>query len=430
MSIRLLIMLFVATNCYGIKAFVGTTLGSGTVFCVSDTEEGISNCKTEGSGEYGLMMANIDQANLDSPNKGITWSSAYLTVGSKAQSFSDGATNTAAIIAAHPNDTSKNNAALLCHEYKDPQDPDAVWFLPAKDQLNKMYIYAKGNDLIGRNCKGSKPDGVQCLVGGSDYLAYWSSTEYADFSEFHAWCQHFSHGIQNYCGKSINRFGVRAVRVFNPLTLYPFNSLLLAIEQQKKAKEIEQKRIAAEKLKHEEELRIKEMLSSGALRSITVTLNGSSIGKGDKKQLVVMGKFKNKTESDVTNYGVWKSSNEEVAAFNDHEKPGLITALAGGVADITVTLDGITSKEEELTVVPLDGINARIDEVVTQQNIKLDGQDAKFENVEEAMKQQNMRFDEIIAQKDIEIAKQKAQSNKTTTKLLTNVLNAISKKIQ
>ncbi len=71
------IMLFAAVNCYAVS--VGDSIGGGTVFCVSDTKEGIKNCKTTGSGVYALVMANVDQANLDSPKKGITWSKGYST---------------------------------------------------------------------------------------------------------------------------------------------------------------------------------------------------------------------------------------------------------------------------------------------------------------------------------------------------------------
>lgn len=54
----------------------------------------------------------------------------------------------------------------------------STWYLPAKNELNKMYIYTKANNLIARNCTGSKNGGAQCLLGGySVNMWYWSSTE-------------------------------------------------------------------------------------------------------------------------------------------------------------------------------------------------------------------------------------------------------------
>ena len=71
--VRVLIIVFVVTNCYAEQ--VGASVGGGILFCVSDTLEGIANCKTEGSGNYGLIMAVEDQANLEinkSNHTGIT----------------------------------------------------------------------------------------------------------------------------------------------------------------------------------------------------------------------------------------------------------------------------------------------------------------------------------------------------------------------
>ena len=72
-----------------------------------------------------------------------------------------------AIIAAFPLDSPGNNAAWLCRNYRD-QEGHKDWYLPSKNELNKMYLYAKANNLIGKGCLGSKRGGVQCLVGGYD----------------------------------------------------------------------------------------------------------------------------------------------------------------------------------------------------------------------------------------------------------------------
>ena len=100
-----------------------------------------------------------------------------------------------------------------------------------------MYLYAKANDLIGKDCSGSsgssKAGGVQCLVGGGydEYNVYWSSSECSDYQGYYlgAWDQHFSDGSQYYFGgnKIYGYFGVRAVRAFNNSTKKQLNNTLL-----------------------------------------------------------------------------------------------------------------------------------------------------------------------------------------------------------
>ena len=58
---------FLISQCYGYAVSVGESFGGGTVFCVSQTED-ITKCVPTGSGKYGLIMANEDQANYDSSN--------------------------------------------------------------------------------------------------------------------------------------------------------------------------------------------------------------------------------------------------------------------------------------------------------------------------------------------------------------------------
>lgn len=205
-------------NCYAVT--VGDSYGGGTVFCVSDTAD-TTLCKTEGSGVSGLIMANEDQVNFDSnPQHGVTWSSAKEIVAS-AQSEDNGAANTAAIIAAFPQDNPNNNAAWLAHSYKDSKEGHNDWYLPSIKELNNMHNFAKANNLIGKGCSGSKPGGIQCLVGGynEEYKYYWSSSEYSGYAGFYAWSQVFDLGNQSYGSKTISRFAVRAIRAFNNSTI-------------------------------------------------------------------------------------------------------------------------------------------------------------------------------------------------------------------
>jgi hypothetical protein len=63
--------IFSIDHCYAAVA-VGEPYGGGTVFCVSQTPD-ITQCVPEGSGDYGLITANEDQANFDSyPNQGVS----------------------------------------------------------------------------------------------------------------------------------------------------------------------------------------------------------------------------------------------------------------------------------------------------------------------------------------------------------------------
>ena len=218
--------IFSINNCYAVA--VGDSYAGGTVFCVSDTED-TTQCKTEGSGNYGLVIANEDQVNFDSnPQHGITWSTAYSTIPG-AQSLDSGVANTAAIIAAFPKDNLSNNAAWLANSYRD-REGHTDWYLPSKNELNKIYLYAKANNLIGKGCSGSRPGGVQCLVGGYDgNMYYWSSSEYSGHANY-AWHQHFSNGRQTNRNKNYH-FAVRAVRAFNDLAIQQFNHSLLGLNQ-------------------------------------------------------------------------------------------------------------------------------------------------------------------------------------------------------
>lgn len=209
-------LLFLLFSIFSIQSHadlsVGDSYGGGTVFCVSQTPD-IKKCVTQGSGKYGLIMANKDSNGWNGNAWSIEWKET------KALSNYDGAANTAAIMVANPLHFS--GAAWLCHDYNRAHGQDTsksltAWYLPAKNELNKMFLYAKANNLIGENCIGSKPRGVQCLTGGDDNpeVFYWSSTEYSGGVESSAWFQMFSSGDQNHAYKSYYKGGVRAVRAF------------------------------------------------------------------------------------------------------------------------------------------------------------------------------------------------------------------------
>ena len=73
------------------------------------------------------------------------------------------------------------------------------WFLPSKDELNKMYLNIGPGNALGLG-----------NVGGFANVNYWSSTG-VDY--VNARNQNFSNGYQYYGSKSLN-LNVRAVRAF------------------------------------------------------------------------------------------------------------------------------------------------------------------------------------------------------------------------
>jgi len=68
------------------------------------------------------------------------------------------------------------------------------WFLPSKDELNRMYVNLK----------------VYGFGGFVDYY-YWSSST-GPYTN--AWAQNFGNGLQGYYGEGGNILYVRAVRAF------------------------------------------------------------------------------------------------------------------------------------------------------------------------------------------------------------------------
>ena len=66
------------------------------------------------------------------------------------------------------------------------------WYLPSKDELNKLYLN-------------------RVAIGGFGSALYWSSSENSDI---YAWLQPFSTGIQSVAGKNSYGYSTRAVRSF------------------------------------------------------------------------------------------------------------------------------------------------------------------------------------------------------------------------
>ena len=163
---------------------VGGFYGGGVVFYI--LEEGDTDYV---AGEtHGLIAAVADQSS------GIRWyNGSYVTTGATGTAIGTGSANTDAIIDAQ-GATETSYAAGLAKAYAAGGYTD--WFLPSKDELNKMYL---------------KKEILEAVSGFTAFSnSYWSSTEYDDYF---AWLQYFYDGYQETNVKDF-AFFVRAVRAF------------------------------------------------------------------------------------------------------------------------------------------------------------------------------------------------------------------------
>jgi surface protein len=135
----------------------------------------------DSTGQHGLIAATEDQS------EGILWwNGSYVVTGATGTAIGTGLTNTNAIIAAQG---SGSYAASIARDYNGGGYTD--WFLPSKDELNKLYEN-------------------KTAIGGFTDDFYWSSTE----SEYNgAWVWDFGYGAQSSNLKDYPS-NVRAVRAF------------------------------------------------------------------------------------------------------------------------------------------------------------------------------------------------------------------------
>jgi hypothetical protein len=132
---------------------------------------------------HGLVAATVDQST------GIRWyNGSFTTTGATGTAIGTGLANTNAIIASQ-GATATSYAAGLARAYAGGGYTD--WYLPSKDELNKLYLN-------------------RIAIGGFASNDYWSSSESGGYF---AWVQDFSDGIQYY-GNKLNTVYVRAIRAF------------------------------------------------------------------------------------------------------------------------------------------------------------------------------------------------------------------------
>ena len=131
---------------------------------------------------HGFIAAAADQS------AGMQWyNGTYIATGATATAIGSGANNTTLIVAAQGAGTYAASVCdnLVLNGYSD-------WYLPSKDELNKMYIN-------------------QVAIGGLSSYIYWSSSEY---NANDAWLQVMSNGGIGANNKFNNTIHVRAVRAF------------------------------------------------------------------------------------------------------------------------------------------------------------------------------------------------------------------------
>jgi hypothetical protein len=141
---------------------------------------------------HGLIAAVADRSS------GIRWHNGnYVVTGATATALGTGSSNTDAIIAVQ-GATATSYAAGLARAYTGGGYTD--WFLPSKNELNKMYLN-KGdiNTIAAANSGSNFSNGY-----------YWSSTE---SNGYYALRQGFGAGGQDGNFKGFSSF-VRAVRTF------------------------------------------------------------------------------------------------------------------------------------------------------------------------------------------------------------------------
>jgi len=150
---------------------IGSTFGGGLVFY------------NDGAA-HGLVCAPTDQSTS------AQWGCQGTAIGGTLTSLNTGFANTNTIVAGC---TTPGIAAKLCDTLTLGGYTD--WYLPAKDELNLMYVNLHTQYL-----------------GGFANLYYWSSSEY---DAIYAWLQHFNSGGQTYFGKAnYDIYHVRAARAF------------------------------------------------------------------------------------------------------------------------------------------------------------------------------------------------------------------------